>query len=298
MNNWKGWILPGLVTVVLLTALSTYFKIEAIEASLTSNTSQTLASDYPWASLSADGRDITVGGISPSPTAKAAALELAKTVYGVRVAKDGAELLELVSPYPFSAVKNNGTVSLSGNVLNSGMRAAVVATAEKTNPDTNIADELTEARGSPDGFEGKVGFALQQLSLLRDGTVKLSDSQLSLSGTAASLDAYEELIDNLATALPDGVETASIELLPPIVSPYVWQANMSDGKIVLDGFAPVPMRATALLRPSRRRCPVRKLTTSCGSQQELLKISNQQQIMRFHFFQISPLARQAWKTAN
>ena len=150
--NWKSWILPGLVVVALLTILTTYFKIGPIETSLTSQTSQALSGDYPWASVETSGRDVTVRGISPSQEAKANAINAAAQIYGVRVARDGAAFLEFASPYVFKATKQDGSIVLSGNALNSGMRARVIESAERANPNSKILDELVEARGSPAQF--------------------------------------------------------------------------------------------------------------------------------------------------
>ena len=247
MNSWRDWILPGVIVVALLSALSTYLRMGEIESSLTSNTSQMLAEEFPWASIATDGRDVTISGSSPSNAAMLKALRTAEQVYGVRVAKDGAALPDFASPYLLTATKRVGRIELSGNVLNSGMRARVIDTASGAYPEWQIEDGLVEARGEPDGFEAFAGFGFEQLDLMEEGRFELQDKLLSLSGVAASHMDYDTMFANLSGDLPDGLEIGAFDITPPRASPYAWRADLQGGRLVVEGFAPDPATRQAMI---------------------------------------------------
>jgi len=67
MCNWKKWIWPGIFAVVILTALSTWFKADVVQEDLTAKALQDLQTEHSWADVSLDGRDLTLSGTAPSP---------------------------------------------------------------------------------------------------------------------------------------------------------------------------------------------------------------------------------------
>ncbi|CAN0588050.1 unnamed protein product, partial [Ectocarpus sp. 12 AP-2014] len=56
MCNWRAWLLPGLLTLVLLTAIAVLVRGGPIEADLTARSIEMLETDgTPWASATLDG---------------------------------------------------------------------------------------------------------------------------------------------------------------------------------------------------------------------------------------------------
>ena len=98
-------------------------------------------------------------------------------------------------------------------------------------------------------------FALEQLGRLESGDAELTDSRLSISGTASTLDAYDALVASISDGLPDGLETGALELSPPVMSPYVWRAELGNGNLLLDGYAPDIATRDAIVEAARAALP-------------------------------------------
>lgn len=240
MCNWRRWVLPGILATAILTALAMFFHSGSIEDDLTAKAGQALEADQSWASVSLDGRDLTISGTAPTPEAQQAAELLADGAYDVRVVNNATELLAIAEPYGFKAVKDEQGVTLTGNVPNDDVRAEIVASAQTSLPGIAVTDEMTLARGAPEGYTALTGFGLSQLGNLQSGEVSLSDTSYSVTGVAADADAFEAEVARANGDLPAVGTLASVDITPPALDgPYIWSARKAaDNAITLDGFAP------------------------------------------------------------
>jgi OOP family OmpA-OmpF porin len=102
--------------------------------------------------------------------------------------------------------------------------------------------------GAPAQFGAAVDFGLSLLQQLSEGRFSLRAGVLTITGTAASSEAYQALSDALATqAAPDGFVLAAAEIAPPRVETYVFAAEKrSNGSVVVSGMVPNPQSADAL----------------------------------------------------
>lgn len=148
---------------------------------------------------------------------------------------EGDILRPLVRPFTFSAEKSADGVTLSGYVPSEATRATLLAAARAMGGP--VIDRLGVADGAPGTFGAASSFGLGELARLSAGTLSLSDSALSLSGRAADSARYAESRSRLA-ALPAGVTLARGEVLPPIASPFLLNAEKSAAGIVLTGHVP------------------------------------------------------------
>lgn len=238
MCNWKKWIWPGIFAVVLLTALSTWFKADVVQDDLTAKALQDLQAEHSWADVSLDGRDLTLSGAAPSPEAAEAALKIADQAYDVRIVTDASDLLALASPFALNATKSEGKVVLTGNVPNDDVRAEIVASAKAAAPNATIDDQMTLARGAGEGFSDWAKFSIGELSGLETGTASLSDADISVEGVASSFDAYDATVANLAGTVPADGKVVKADITPPTASPYEWMADYDGKAVTLSGFAP------------------------------------------------------------
>lgn len=240
MFNWRSWLLPGLVTTVVLTALAIVFHAGAIERDLSGKAIEDLSASHDWATVELDGRDLTLTGMAPDPEAQGAAEAIARAVYDVRVVRNQSELLRLADPYLFKAVKAEDGVTLSGHVPDETVRAAIIGSAETAMPAIAINDTMDPARGNPEQFGAMAAFALNQLAGLSEGEVALTETEYSISGTAANSEAYEALVATTSGDLPDGADLGSVDVSPPLVAgPYLWTATRTDDNTIrLTGFSP------------------------------------------------------------
>jgi len=92
------------------------------------------------------------------------------------------------------------------------------------------------ARGAPVRFDAAAQLLIEQLARLSGGKVALSDSAVSLKGTARDLGGREAIADALKK-LPEGFSVSENAILAP---PYVFQANKDPvaATVTLSGYVP------------------------------------------------------------
>ncbi|MEZ5799308.1 MAG: hypothetical protein R3D29_00815 [Nitratireductor sp.] len=169
-----------------------------VEKDLTAK-AEALSASHSWASVELDGRDLKLSGFAPSDEAIAEAARIAGDAYDVRVVDaSGVKLLPEAKPFTVSAVKTGDKVELTGFAPSAEKREQIASTLSAALPGIAVDNKLELARGMPQGFDTLAGFGMAQLAGLTDGTASLSDLGLSVSGKAASLDAYDAVTGALS----------------------------------------------------------------------------------------------------
>ncbi|MEL7429089.1 MAG: OmpA family protein [Pseudomonadota bacterium] len=238
MYNWKKWIWPGLITVVVLAAASVWLKVEDVQQDLQAKSLEALSSSHPWASVSLDGRDLTLTGTAPSPEAVEQARELADAAYDVRIVMDQTELLPVADPFVLAVEKKAEAFTLTGSVPSDDLRQTMVSALSASSAQARIDDQMTLARGAGEALPGLVEFGLKQLDALESGKFQISNSEFAIAGRASGFAEYDAINRDLDNAFPAGGTLAGRDILPPVVTPYEWQADFDDGSLALSGFAP------------------------------------------------------------
>lgn len=255
MCNWKKWIWPGIFTVVMLTALAIMMKSGSIEQDLRSKALNDLSDNYKWAQVALDGRDLTLTGVAPSDDAVTEALQLADDAYDVRVANALTTLLPIASPFKLTAIKAENSLTLDGNVPNDKARAALIAAAKLASSSATsgakIIDNLSLARGAPDGFSALADFGISQLSGLKTGSAIIDGSNLSMSGEAKDVAAYDVVIAMLLGKIPGDGTLLENAITSPAISPYPFSATKDDTGIVLSGYVPDETTRTSLIEAAK-----------------------------------------------
>ncbi len=262
MCNWKKWIWPGIFAVVILTALSTWFRADVVQDDLTAKALQDLQAEHSWAGVSLDGRDLTLSGTAPSPEAAEAALKIADEAYDVRIVSDASDLLAIASPFALNAEKSDGKVVLTGNVPNDDVRAEIVASAKAAAPEATIDDQMTLARGANEGFADWAKFSIGELTGLTTGTASISDADISVTGIASTYDSYDAAVANLAGSVPADGKVVKAEITPPTASPYEWMADYDGKAVTLSGFAPNTDARTTIEASVKEQLPEADITNN------------------------------------
>jgi hypothetical protein len=81
-------------------------------------------------------------------------------------------------------------------------------------------------------------FAIDQLHLLDLGQVEISDLTLNLSGRARSERAFADLLTLSRDGLPAGLSLGSVDITPPLITPYRWSARFDGTRIDISGYIP------------------------------------------------------------
>ena len=192
--------LLGLFIVALLVFFCVRRHAPAIQGDIHSRTSLALSTaPTQWAKVSVDGRNILLTGVAPSSLLRNKAGEIAQSVLGVMAVDNQITIAEspsisiiqpdsdplLVSPYLSSFTKKNidpPSIELSGFVPSEAERLALIRHAEQIVGVGNVTDLLEIANGAPSGWLQASKVAITKLGLFNSGVVKLTDTQINLSG--------------------------------------------------------------------------------------------------------------------
>lgn len=246
----RKW-LWGLLPLLLLGILGIYWQQGDLEKDLTQRAAAALTqAGASWGKVEVAGRDAVLRGEALSPDARAQAVKVVEGVEGIRRVTDSTSLLAEAKPFAFSAQRDGAKVMLSGFVPNAATREALEEAARKAVPGAQLIDETKLARGAPADFSVLTGFGLGQLGQLSQGTLQVTDSNLSLSGRAASFEAFSSVRSALGS-LPGGAKLAkglgAGDILPPLVKPFTFEAAREGTMLTLNGYVPSPEARLKLL---------------------------------------------------
>lgn len=247
------WGIPGLVTVVGGTAISIVMTGENMASDLTARTEAALAgAGYGWASVSFDARDAVITGTATDQQMIDAVTARVASVHGVRAVTSNLVLAEFVSPYPLTARKDSRGVAVSGGVPDEAARARIVLRIAA------VDDGLRLLSGAPrrGAWEAAIDYGLSYLELFDEGEIKLADLELSISGRAGSQEAYDRLAALRHMDAPEGVRVASLQIAPPLASPFEWRASFDGALVTMSGYAPTEELAARLQNADLGGIPV------------------------------------------
>jgi OmpA-OmpF porin, OOP family len=231
----------GIIPLAIFTVIAVYSIRAPVERDLTNRTTEALRSaGLGWADVKFTGRDGILSGTATEESEPPKALEIARSMAGVRVIEGRAELLRKVENYVWSATHTDGKISLSGFVPNDMAKKAILASVKASFPKVAVEDKLEFARGNPpvEGWLSGIGFGLKQLASLKSGVAELTGMNLTLVGEANSSSAYKGIKTALTGNLPKGVNLAAERVTAPLVANYVWLAKLAANQVTLSGFAP------------------------------------------------------------
>lgn len=211
-----------------------------IEQELSQRAAQALeAAGQNWAKVTFNGRDGIISGTARTAEDDKAARAIVAQLPGVRSLAARTDVLPLAKPYSWRAKRYEGKIKLTGHVPSEQHRKSVLSQVQAMFPNHAMTDTMIIAAGEPDldVWNAGVSFGLHQLAKLKSGNVSLTDTALSLTGTAATPDQYEALKAALSQ-LPKGISLKASSIKPPVVRPYTFSAAEIAGQLVLSGFVP------------------------------------------------------------
>lgn len=150
-----------------------------------------------------------------------------------------AVLPPTVSPFIWSAQREDDGVRLSGYIPLGDARRSLLDAVRGAVPGAAISDQLRLADGAPptDGWLKAAAFALQQLGRLPGGKVTLSDTTIAIEGRAPDFAAYDALAA-ARRSVPEGYTVTRFAVEPPTVSPFTWGVLRGANGLRVIGFAP------------------------------------------------------------
>lgn len=107
-----------------------------------------------------------------------------------------------IAPYVFRAERAGGEVTLTGYAPDEAIRNRIVEAARRNFFDATVVDRLVVAKGAPQNFAEATDRSLAALARLDEGKLAISDSNISLAGSARHQRARAEIVTSFADALP------------------------------------------------------------------------------------------------
>jgi OmpA-OmpF porin, OOP family len=238
--NWRRW-LWGLIPLMIVSWVAAHAERGRIEQDLSSRAKLALqASGLGWAATAFNGRDAAVIGKAVDESEPGKAIDVLRTVWGVRQVDNRADLLEKVDQYIWAASRRGNRIRISGYVPTVVSRQAIIGVTRANFPGFEVVDRTRLARGVPstDTWLTGVSFALKQLASLKRGDVRLDGLGLMVFGEAEDLMGYRAVKAALATELPKGIKLVKEEVTAPVVSPFTWSARWANKRLVMSGYVP------------------------------------------------------------
>ena len=199
----------------------------------------TRLADLADGSVTLTDATLAVSGTALNAEAYAAARAALTSELPVAVNRGPIDVLPArAEPFVWSANFDGQSLTLVGFVPNEIVHDTLVATLRATLPGVPITDSVTIASGEPPGFAEAASFAIAALERLSTGGVTLDGLTLDVTGDAKSVDDYEALLSSLNGPFPKGMTVVAAAVLPAAVSPYTWQGEKSNGKVMLSGYVP------------------------------------------------------------
>ncbi|HEV7346343.1 MAG TPA: OmpA family protein [Devosia sp.] len=229
------WVVPGLATVLGGTTLCLAMTSADIRNDLTSRSVAAMAAGgYDWAELSLHGRDLILTGTTTDQALLDSATERLSGLYGVRSVTSDVTLAPLATPYELHARIDGEAVRLAGAVPNDATRQRLLTLADLEQGALELRSGVPDRRLWTSGAE----FAIDQLQYLDQGEAVISDLTVSLTGRARSERAFRDLLIVLRAGAPNGLVLGDIDVMPALVSPYLWNASFDGQRIEVSGHVP------------------------------------------------------------
>ena len=191
-----------------------------------------------------DDLGLSIGGVTATPQAYA---DIEKALHnslptGVTVVKDGLSPPD-VKPYVWSADLQGQSLMLAGLVPGEQERKDIVAAARFMSPgNITVVDHMLIAGGQPGDWPKAATKAIGALVSLKSGTVRFTDSKADIRGVAVEQDTAEAAAKAFHSGMPAGFSAGEnitfLNARVPVISPYVWSAQLSGKSLELSGSVP------------------------------------------------------------
>jgi len=241
--RWRPlrWLI-GLPLLIVLGAIAVFGELPSVQDDLRGRATDALqAAGFGWAKLDFDARDGHITGTANSEHDQQAALDTARTLWGVRIVGDETNLIQALKPYSWSITRDGRNVAIDGYADSDANRKGAGDAAAAQLRGLTVKQSLKLARGMPqrEQWLAAIGFAATQMAGLSKGQARLTDLGLSISGAASTPESYEGLTKALSGGpYPAGLKITKVDITPPIAKPFAWDAAWKPGQLALSGYVP------------------------------------------------------------
>ena len=143
-----------------------------------------------------------------------------------------------ITPFIWTASRDDAGIALGGAVPSEDQRAALVRLAKEMLPDLPVRDSMQTARGLDRSVDlmATARAAFDSLNRLKRGEARLTERSFSLTGDTVAKGGGEAVAKQLRETLPSalGSPTVSVSVVP--ASPFLFSAKRIAGRLELTGY--------------------------------------------------------------
>ena len=235
--RWSSKWWPGLVPLAVLWGIAAWNNTQPLESDLAARGAAALKDTVLDKSrIAVAGRDITFSAEAFSEEGRRSAVASVEAVAGVRLVNDETRLAAEARPFVWSAERDVVRVTLGGNAPLPASKGRLLDAARGALGGVEVVDQMNLSRGAPPRFDAAALLLIDQVGKLKDGKIRISDTEVSLSGMARDLGGREAIAAALKN-LPEGFTVAANEIKAP---PYIFQAYKDPVAVTvtLTGYVP------------------------------------------------------------
>lgn len=157
-----------------------------------------------------------------------------------------------VDPFIWGVQRSANGLRLTGFAPSEEAKRLVFDAVRGNFPGVPVSDEMRIAMGGPPGeaWVAATSFGVDQLSRLRQGSVRGNGTTLAISGEALDAAAFLTVRAALEQSPPRGFTLRS-DVRPPVVSPYVFSLRKDADGLTLSGFFPSPTEHERLVEAAK-----------------------------------------------
>ncbi len=201
--------LLGAMALALLIFFCSRYKVPLIQEDIAKRTTGALAeSNFQFAKVRVDGRDVLLEGIAPDVDTRKLAEDTAASVRGVNSVDNRLKISEPVeepvaSPYRTVITREEGSLVLTGVVPDEESRAWLVGEARDRFGGEGVRDELEFAKGTPENWRRAMAAVLTQVEKFETARIETVDAELRVNGRVRSPEIRDEVRKKISEALPE-----------------------------------------------------------------------------------------------
>lgn len=169
------------------------------------------------------GRDILLRGNADNEAEHRELIAAFDAIEGYRVIRDELDVLATITPYTFSAIREDGNTRVEGYVPHEDSRAALAQL------EVAESDSLVLASGAPDTWLAAAETGITALNTLEHGKLELKGQAIALTGMTRGPDERRKTLDMLAAVPPAYRQLADIDMrddgTPPAFQ-LAWDASL------------------------------------------------------------------------
>ncbi len=208
----------------LAVALAASKRIES--ATLSRITTLLVAGDLTWATVTADGLQVSLSGTAPSEAARFRALSLAGEVVAAHRVTDAmsvAAAADIAAPeFLVELLRDGGRVSLLGLIPAENGRAGIIGAIAALPGGARVTDLLETAdHPAPPGWDVALDYAVAALSHLPQSKISVRTGVVTITAITDSTEARARLEQTLRADAPRGVDlTLDLSAPRPVIAPF------------------------------------------------------------------------------